>query len=194
MYTFQTRIHLISHRIFRARNVSVFNGNLFTFTIFLLQNIYYSNFCFMEKFVQENVCEVTYLTLVASQFCFYQRIQSQLYLLKGCHLSLHGNKTLWLYIFMLHYNPPFKVFKYRNFYKCSSLACSRRWDSGVRCEGSFSAHMYLFVLFPRSERLDLKYHSNGREWITEKIQALFFLSFFLSVKRRPRRSACSLQT
>lgn len=98
MYTFQTRIHLISHRIFRARNVSVFNGNLFTFTIFLLQNIYYSNFCFMEKFVQENVCEVTYLTLVASQFCFYQRIQSQLYLFKGCHLSLHGNKTLWLYI------------------------------------------------------------------------------------------------
>ena len=82
-----------------------------------------------------------------------------------------------LYFYVALY-PPFKVFKYRNFYKCSSLACSRRWDSGVRCEGSFSAHMYLFALFPRSERLDLKYHSNGREWRTEKIQALFFLSFF----------------
>ena len=51
----------------------------------------------------------------------------------------------------------------------------------MECGGKevFSAHMHLFALSPRSERLDLKYHSNGREWITEK-------SFFLSFRSRPQ--------
>ena len=170
MYTFQTRIHLISHRIFRARNVSVFNGNLFTFTIFL-RNICYSNV--QEKFSEENVWEVTYLTLVASQFFFYQHIQSQLYLFEGCHLYQHGNKILWL-IFMLHYNPSFKILKYRNFYKCSRVACSRRWDGGVRREGSFFCS-HLFALFRRSERQEtfLPFCPSLRSGV------IFFLFFLL---------------
>lgn len=140
---------------------------IFTIQIFVLWEIC-SRKCLRGHVLNSSCLSVLFLLAYLEPALFVQRLSS---------FSTREQDLMALYFYVALY-PPFKVFKYRNFYKCSSLACSRRWDSGVRCEGSFSAHMYLFALFPRSERLDLKYHSNGREWITEKIQALsFFLSF-----------------
>lgn len=155
---------------------------IFTIQIFVLWEIC-SRKCLRGHVLNSSCLSVLFLLAYLEPALFVQRLSS---------FSTREQDLTALYFYVALY-PPFKVFKYRNFYKCSSLACSRRWDSGVRCEGSFSAHMYLFALFPRSERLDLKYHSNGREWITEKIQALsFFLSFLEKEAEKKRMLATNV--
>ena len=158
---------------------------IFTIQIFVLWEIC-SRKCLWGHVLNSSCLSVLFLLAYLEPALFVQRLSS---------FSTREQDLMALYFYVALY-PPFKVFKYRNFYKCSSLACSRRWDSGVRCEGSFSAHMYLFALFglptiwtPGSEiSLERKGVDNWEN------TGSFFLSFFLSVKRRPRRSACSLQT